>query len=113
MSAPVIGEKEEGTTIATDLNAKSRFDLGYVVKRICWRQRWGEQRIVIKIRHHYYWIGINQVGLQGLCKKLILMLHLLPRNECDCQSDWTNHPLLESQITYAARDAYGPVLLLQ
>lgn len=73
-----------------NLDAKSRFDLGTVVP--CTN---GTEK------HR----GRNRSGLQSLSKSILGVN--LPKDRGDVQSDWSDVPLSDARIVYAARDAWA------
>jgi len=107
------------------LQARSRFDLGCVVLpgkgvdsprdvTLAQHEPFHHQHL-LNNPHHYkikprrITTIANKSGLQGLCKSILDVD--LPKERNDCTSDWTQYPLTDDQITYAARDAWAGVAI--
>jgi len=118
---------------SSSLRAKSRFDLGCVMLPLKPSTNLGDQNSINEhqqhpnrkqdknylFQHHSsddyqivaHWRETinNKSGLQGLCRAILGVD--LPKDKIDSASDWTQFPLTDDQITYAARDAWAGVAI--
>lgn len=108
------------------LHARSRFDLGCVVLPKTdsvagfvalndTMASWKEEDSQFLHHKNYKFVAkrtttiANKSGLRGLCKSVLGVD--LPKEKEHCASDWTQFPLGDDQITYAARDAWAGVAI--